>query len=624
VPPLLKTFAVAALVLSALGAIAAPAAGPIERLDPPSWWVGFEDPALEILVHGPGVAGLEASVDYPGVRLASATRLESPNYLVLKLVIDPTTRPGAVPIRFKRDGRLVAERRYPLAARRAGSRERLGFDPHDVIYLVMPDRFANGDPANDHPPGTLDIVDRQQHGARHGGDLAGIAAHLDYVAQMGFTQLWLTPVLENAQPKYSYHGYAITDHYRIDPRYGSNEDYAHLSAAARAHGIGLIADIVVNHIGSKHWWMSDLPSRDWINGDASAQRTNHAHSSIMDPHAAQADREQFTRGWFDSMMPDLNTTNAHLASYLIEHALWWIEYADLSGLRMDTYSYSDKQFMADFTGRVMREYPRLNIVGEEWRYDPATVAYWQAGHANWDGYRSNLPALMDFPVGFALLGALNNSESWQSGLSHLYEVIGDDFLYANPNNLVVFSDNHDTDRVFTTLGRNYALWRMAMVFVATMRGIPEYTYGTELLMANDPPKDDGDVRRDFPGGWPGDAVDAFSGRGLEPAAATAQQFLRTLLNWRKTSPAVHWGEFKHYQPQDGAYVYFRQLGGETVMVVLNKADKPASLDLTRFRESLKRGVDGRDVLSGQHVHLDDRLTVEAHGVALIDIRPDGR
>lgn len=573
-----------------------------------------------LLVHGRDVSTLEASIDYPGVRLAKSTRLESPNYLALSLVIEAAAEPGSIPIRFSRAGRPVARYDYRLEARRVGSRERRGFDQRDVIYLVMADRFANGDARNDHPAGTSDRVDRSAPGARHGGDLAGIAAHLDYLAGMGYTQLWLTPVLENAQPQYSYHGYAITDHYRVDPRYGSNDELKRLSAAAKSHGIGLIGDIVVNHIGSKHWWMSDLPSASWINGSAAMPWTNHMHTSIEDPHSAQVDRERFTRGWFDSMMPDLNTTDPWLASYLIQQALWWIEYADLSGLRMDTYSYSDKAFMAAFTQRVMSEYPMFNIVGEEWRYDPAMVAYWQAGRQNRDGYVSYLPSLMDFPVMNALLGALTVPDSWQGGLPGLYERLGDDFLYPNPANLVVFGDNHDTDRLFTALGRDYDLWRMAITFIATTRGIPELTYGTEILMANNPPKDDGDVRRDFPGGWPGDSVNAFTGQGLAPEAAAAQNFLRTLLTWRKTAPALHDGDLRHYAPENGVYVYFRHAAGETVMVAINKSGAAATLDLARFRESLPRGVTGRDVISGESVMLDDRLTVAARSSQVIDIR----
>ncbi len=615
----------AALAVVALLALAGPArttaaSDPIERIDPPSWWVGFESPELQLLVHGAGAASLAASLDYPGVRLATVTGAESPNYLFLNLVIGADAAPGRIPLVFRRDGHVVARRDYLLEARRPGSRERKGFDASDVIYLVMPDRFANGNPANDQPPGTLDHVDRRDGFARHGGDLAGITAHLDYLERLGITQLWLTPVLENAQPEFSYHGYSITDHYRVDPRFGSREDYQALSRAARARGIGLIEDVVVNHIGSGHWWMKDLPARDWLSGDGSRALTNHMHSTVADPYASAVDRRRYIDGWFSPQMPDLHPMNPLLGSYLIQNAIWWIEYADLSGLRMDTYSYSDKRFMADFTRRIMSEYPRLNIVGEEWRDDPAMVSYWQAGKANADGYVSYLPSLMDFPLQGALVRALKSEDSWNSGFPALYERLADDFLYANPRNLVVFADNHDTDRIAAELGNDEALWRLAMVYVATIRGIPQILYGTELLMANERPGNDGDKRHDFPGGWPGDAADAFSGRGLEPRVAAAQNFLRTLLSWRKTAPAVQAGSLRHYAPADGVYVYFRQLGAETVMVALNKRAAAATLDLGRFRESLARGASGRDVLSGARVTLGDTLTLAPRSALVIDIR----
>ncbi len=609
-------------VLGALLLLVQPSAGaatPIERVDPPSWWIGFQNPELVLLVHGRGVGKLTPTVEYPGVRLIGSSALPNPNYLSVTLSIDAAAHPGAVPLKFRRGGATVAEYSYPLAARRAGSGERKGFGEDDVIYLVMPDRFANGDPSNDHPAGTVDRVDRSARGARHGGDIAGIAKHLDYLQSMGYTQLWLTPVLENAQPDYSYHGYSITDHYRVDPRYGSNAELRALSIAARARGIGLIGDVVVNHIGSKHWWMADPPAPDWINGDG-ALRTNHAHTAIQDPHATEVDRQRFTRGWFSPTMPDLNTTNPWLAAYLIEHAIWWVEYADLAGLRMDTYSYSDKGFMAAFTRRLMTEYPNFNIVGEEWRNDPAMTSYWQAGKQNPDGYASYLPSLMDFPVMSALVGALTTPDSWQSGLTALYEKLGDDFLYPNPRNLVVFADNHDTERLFTLLGRDYDLWRMALAFVATTRGIPELTYGTEVLMANDPPKDDGDVRRDFPGGWAGDPIDAFSGRGLAAQASAAQQYVRTLLNWRKTSAAARRGDLRHYAPENGAYVYFRHVDGETVMVALNKGTASVRLDLARFRECLPRGVSARDVLAGTQLTLLDELELAPRSALVLDIR----
>ena len=608
------------LLALAAGVARAGAASPVERVDPPSWWVGFKSPELQLLVHGPGAAELVPSLEYPGVRLATVTRAESPNYLFLNLVIGADAAPGRIPIVFRRNGRVVARHDYPLEARRPGSRDRRGFDSSDVIYLVMPDRFANGDPANDQPVGTLDHVDRADGYARHGGDLAGVAAHLDYLEHLGITQLWLTPVVENAQPKFSYHGYSITDHYRIDPRYGTNEDYRELSRAARARGIGLIEDVVVNHIGSHHWWMADLPASDWVSGGGSRAPTNNMHTTVQDPYATETDRQRYIDGWFSPEMPDLHPMNPLLGTYLIQNAIWWIEYADLSGLRMDTYSYTDKRFMAEFTRRVMGEYPRLDIVGEEWRDDPAMVAYWQAGKVNADGYVSYLPSLMDFPLQGALLRGLKNADAWNNGLPALYERLGDDFLYPSPRNLVVFADNHDTDRIYTELGRDDALWRMAMVYVTTIRGIPQILYGTELLMANDRLGDDGDKRRDFPGGWAGDPTDAFTGRGLEPRVATAQQFLRTLLTWRKTSNAVQQGSLRHYAPANGAYVYFRKLGAETVMVAINKSATANRLDLGRFRENLARGVVGRDVLSGARVELGDELTLAPRSALVIDIR----
>ena len=600
------------------GALAAPAPAAL-RVDPPSWWIGFENPELQLLVHGRRIAELAPALSYPGVRLAAETRAENPNYLFLTLHIDAGAAPGRVPITFRRGNRVVAHYEYPLEARRQGSRERQGFDSRDAIYLAVPDRFANGDPGNDHPPGTLDRLDRTRPGARHGGDLAGVKAHLDYLERLGFTQLWLTPVFENAQPEYSYHGYAITDHYRIDPRLGSNADYRALAAAARARGIGLIADVVVNHIGSKHWWMADLPSSDWINGDVSQPWTNHLHSSVPDPYAASVDRERFVRGWFDSMMPDLNDTNPLLANYLIQSALWWIEYADLSGLRVDTYPYSDQRFMAAFTRRVMTEYPNFNIVGEETTADPALLAYWQAGTVNRDGYVSHLPSLLDFPLQSALVEAFAAAGRDAERFKGLYARLADDFIYPRPQNLVLFADNHDTERIYTLLHDDAELVRMALAFVATAPRIPQLFYGTEILMENRQPKDDGDVRRDFPGGWPGDAVDAFSGRGLAAAPAAMQQFVQKLFSWRKGSKAVHTGGLTHYAPADGVYVWFRYLGDETVMLALNFRREPARLELARFRERLAKGAVGRDVESGARVELGEQLTLPARSTTIIDI-----
>lgn len=624
----MKIFAViggrslAALVLcaAALGGIAHAASAPVERIDPPSWWTGMRSPELQLMLHGPGVGELSAELAYPGVHVVSTTRLRSPNYLFVTLRIDADAPAGSVPIVLKRAGRFVARCDYPLNARRPGSADRAGFGPQDAIYLLMPDRFANGNPANDRAPGLTDVVDRHRPGARHGGDLAGVAAHLDYIEQMGFTQLWMTPVLENAQAAYSYHGYSITDHYRVDPRFGSNEDLRRLGALARERHVGLISDIVINHIGSGHWWMRDLPSDDWLSGAGTTRLTNHMHTTVQDPYASAADRRWYLDGWFDRSMPDLHPATAELGTYLIQNAIWWIEYADLSGLRIDTYSYSDKDYMARFTGAVRAEYPRLNIVGEEWRGHPALVAYWQEGKQNPDGYVSHLPSLMDFPTQAALVNSLKARDTDEQALRSLYENLSEDFLYANPANLVVFSENHDTDRTLHALGEDTDLWWMAQVYVATIRGIPQFLYGSELLLSHAAKATDDDARMDFPGGWSGDAVDGFTGRNLPAPARDAQARLRALLNWRKGSAAVARGALLHYVPVEGVYVYFRQLGAETVMVILNKAGASRTLDVGRFAQAVRPGWTGRDVVSGRDVVLGTALEVPARSATVLDLR----
>ena len=612
----MKWAALAALWLASSLVHAAPAL--IERVDPPNWWVGFHEPGVQLMVHGNGLATLVPTLDYPGVRITDVTRGASPNYLYVTLSIAADAPPGRLPLDFRQGATTVAHIDYPLEARRKASAERRGFDSSDVVYLLMPDRFANGDPSNDQPVGTLDRLDRHDGTARHGGDLAGIAAHLDYLAGMGYTQLWLTPVVENAQPAFSYHGYSITDHYRIDPRYGSNADLKALSAKAREHGLGLIADLVINHIGSEHWWMRDLPDPAWLSTPTFVP-TNNVHLTVEDPHGADSDRRDFIDGWFDVHMPDLHPMYAPLGNYLAQNAIWWVEYADLSGLRIDTVPYTDKRYMSSLMQRVLAEYPRLNIVGEEFFEDPAVIAYWQAGHANLDGFDSHLPSLMDFMVRRDLLSALNAPASDHDGLHRLYERIADDFQYVHPENLMVLADNHDTDRLYTELKRDDGLWRMAIAFLATTRGIPQILYGDELLMANDRLGDDGDRRRDFPGGWPGDKADGFSGRGLAPRAAAAQAYMRALLTWRAHSRAVREGSLTHYLPRNDVYVYFRQAGSERVLVALNRNASATTLELSRFADSIGDAKAARDVISGQTHALGAALTLPARSATILEL-----
>ncbi len=591
----------------------------VERIEPGSWWVGMKDDRLQLMVHGERVADLEPSVQYPGVAVTGVERVANPNYLFLNLKIAQDARPGMARIEFRRGRSVVAKYEYPLQAREPGSSQRKGFGPQDVIYLVMPDRFANGDPADDSVKELKDGLDRGVALGRHGGDIQGITNHLDYVSGMGFTQLWLNPVLENAQPQYSYHGYSITDFYRVDPRLGTNASYRQLSIDARKRNIGLIQDVVLNHIGSGHWWMRDMPTPDWINNKGRFEGTHHVRESLQDPHGAEEDRRTFADGWFVEAMPDLNQRNPYLATYLIQNTLWWIEYAGLSGLRVDTYSYSDRAFLTEWSRRVMDEYPDINVVGEEWSGNPVTVAYWQRGRKNYDGYVSYMPSLFDFPLQEAVGQALLEKEGWGTGLRRIYRVLATDGLYPDPYNLVVFADNHDVSRIYTVLGDRADLDRMAIAFLLTTRGIPQIFYGTEILMGNRGTEDHGVIRSDFPGGWPGDKVNAFTGQGLEPAQRDMQEYMRKLLLWRRGAPALHDGKLTQFVPFDGVYVYFRHTDAQKVMVILNNADEAKTVDTKRFHEVIGSATTGTDVITKQPFRLDQGIAAPAHSATILEL-----
>ena len=612
----------AALLLAAAPAWSQTAA--IERVEPPHWWVGMRDTRLELMVHAPNIATTHVRLRHApaGVRLRGSSRLDGDNYLFVDLDIGAAAKSGTLRLDFVGpDGKPVATQAYELRARTPGSAQRQGFDGRDAIYLVVPDRFANGDPGNDNAGGLGDTVDRANVDARHGGDIKGLAERLDYIAGLGFTQLWPTPLVENRQPSYSYHGYSPTDLYRIDPRFGTNEDYRRLVAQARAKGLGVIHDIVPNHIGSGHWWMSDLPARDWINQHATYTETNHRHVTQADAYAAPGDRERFTGGWFVPTMPDLNQRNARLERYLIQNAIWWVEDAGLSGLRVDTYPYSDKAFLARWSGAVMREYPRLTLVGEEMSGNPLMLAYWLAGRPKHDGYVSHMPSMMDFPLHYGLREALVEPEgkSYGSGFGKLYEGMLNDALYPEPTRMVLFEGNHDTNRLFSALGEDAALHRIAITFIATTARTPQFFYGSEILMKSPVERADGAVRADFPGGWAGDTVDAVSGRGLSDAERDAQQYLRKLLNWRKTAPAIHHGRLMHYNPLGGVYVYFRYTAQQKVMVVLNKNSVPTALDTHRFADMLTPLSTGTDVITGERHELGRMLTLPARSALVLDV-----
>lgn len=596
---------------------------PIDHIEPPFWWVGMKQPTVQIMIHGPGVGELQAQVAPGRAVRARTSRTANPNYLFVELDIPTTAAAGVVPIELQRAGRTVQRIDYELRQREPGSAERRGFGPSDAIYLVVPDRFANGDPSNDTIDGYGDAAARSDPSRRHGGDLKGLTEHLDYIAGLGFTQLWPTPVVENRQPHYSYHGYSATDLYRVDPRLGSNEDYLRLVHTARQRGMGVIMDLVPNHIGSGHWWMKDLPSSDWLNHADTYVETNHRHVTVQDRYAAQADRAGLTEGWFVPTMPDLNQRQPQLATYLVQNAIWWIEAFGLSGVRADTYPYSDKAFLARWSGSIMSEYPNFNIVGEEMTDHPSMVAYWLEGSHNRDGYMSHMPSMMDFPLHGALRQALIEPEGqgYGMGLGRLYEALVDDALYPAPERLVLFEANHDTSRLDGTLHGDEALERIALAYVATIARTPQTLYGSEIMMTSPVERNDGLVRSDFPGGWAGDPVNAFNGQGLSPSQRRMQDFVKRLYQWRKTSLAVQRGRLLHFAPDRGTYTYFRHdpSSGQLTMVVLSKATTEVRLDLSRFAEILPRGARAADVLSGAAVNLSSSLTVPPRSVTVLEL-----
>ena len=589
----------------------------IDHLEPPFWWAGMEDDRLQILVHGENISELIPEISYPGVTVSEVNKVESPNYLFINLRLSRNISPGELEIVFKRKRKPQLTYKYEILERDPGSADREGFSAKDVIYLITPDRFSNGNLDNDSLPRLKEKVNRKNKDGRHGGDLQGVIGHLDYISDMGFTQIWLNPVLENDHPKFSYHGYSTTDYFKIDARFGDNELYRRFSKEAKKKGIGIIKDVIPNHIGSEHWWMKDLPSSDWVNNKGIFKRSSHVHEVIYDPYVTKSQIREMTDGWFVKTMPDLNQRNSFLATYLIQNSIWWIEYADLSGIRVDTYPYAEKEFLSEWSGRIISEYPNFNFVGEEWNMNSSMIAYWQSGSQNNDGYISSIPSMMDFPLQSALVRSLEGEESWNSGIGDVYRVIANDYVYGDPYNLVVFAGNHDMQRIYSQLNNNIDLYKMAMSFILTTRGIPQIYYGTEIIMEST--ADHGELRRDFPGGWKGDKVNAFSRKGLSNKEIEAQKYLKTLLNWRKKSPAITNGKLIHYPPKDGVYVYFRLFDNESVMVLVNNNKNKTRVDLERFYEVLKNNKNGTSVINNTKYNLKDKISLDKKSVLILEV-----
>ena len=603
----------------------------IQRLEPPNWWIDFKNQNLQLLVKHPNIGSATPKISYHGVSLEKYHKADSPNYLFLDLDISETAKAGKFNIRFKlKDGSELIQT-YELKSREKSAEDYIGFDSSDAIYLITPDRFANANSKNDEEQGLLQQgIDRTDGYARHGGDLQGITENLDYVENLGFTAIWPCPVLINDMPTGSYHGYAMTDFYKVDPRFGTLEEYKKLADELNARNMKLIMDQVANHCGLQHWWMKDLPFKDWVNYQKlyednkenwdwkTTKTSNHRRTTNQDPYASNNDNQEMTNGWFVSDMPDLNQRNPFMANYITQNSIWWIETLDLGGIRQDTYPYPDKEFMSNWASAIMTEYPNFSIVGEEWSYNPLLIAYWQEGHENYDKYDSNLKSTMDFAMQKNIVDALNEEESWDKGLVKMYEGLANDFAYTSPKDIMVFPDNHDMSRIFTQLKGNVINTKMALSYLLMMPRIPQIYYGTEILMDDfDNPGDHGLIRTDFPGGWSGDSINAFTGEGLSDNQKDMQSYLKKVLNYRKTSEAIHNGKTMHFAPQDGVYVLARFEDNETVVHIINKNEEPQELDLARFKELGLAGKTLKNIINDNTVIWNTSLKLDHKGSLIL-------
>jgi neopullulanase len=589
-----------------------------QHVEPPFWWTGMKNHSLQILFHNSqkDISGYIPSIAYDGVSITDVKKVENPHYLFVTLDISGSAKAGTIPVTFKQ-GKKTIRYDYELKAKTSEPGRIQGFDPSDVIYLIMPDRFANGDEKNDSIPGMYEGAHRENDEGRHGGDLQGLTNHIGYFNELGVTAIWLNPVMENNQKRTSYHGYAITDLYNVDRRFGGNSAYLAFIEGCHRTGLKVIQDMVMNHIGDYHWMMNDLPEKDWVNQFPQFTRSNYRGVAISDPYRSKIDERLMSDGWFDKTMPDVNQRNPLFATYLIQNSLWWIQYGGLDGIRMDTYPYPDKDFMATWSNAVMQEFPEFNIVGEVWLNSPANIAYWQKGMVNKDKYSSGLPSATDFPLCFAIPQALHEAPGWETGMAKLYNTLAMDFVYPDPFRNVTFVDNHDMTRFFLSCGRDIKKFKMGLAFLLTTRGIPQLYYGTELLM-------DGDgghhpnIRLDFPGGWKGDATNAFTSAGRTEQQQDAFDFISTLLKWRKNQPLIHTGKLTHYIPEDNVYVYFRHDGGKAVMVILNANQTDKTIKTDRFAESIGNFKRGKDVLSNLDFDLQN-LSVKGQTSLILEL-----
>ncbi|MFC7345561.1 glycoside hydrolase family 13 protein [Chryseobacterium zhengzhouense] len=600
---------------------------PLDKVEPAFWWKGMKNPELQILVYGKDIANNEIELS-DGVQIKDIQRVENPNYVFVTVNTNEINVPK-FKINIKKGRKNVGSYVYELKQRNPDSANRESFTSKDVMYLIMPDRFANGDEKNDSQPDLIEKADRSLPNGRHGGDLRGIINNLDYIQNLGATAVWLTPVNEDNEKVYSYHGYAQTDLYKIDGRYGTNEEYRELSQKLNQRNMKLVMDYVTNHWGISHWMIKDLPTKDWIHwfngGENGFKRSNYKTTTQFDTNASEVDKRLALDGWFDTTMPDINQKNPLVLKYLTQNAIWWIEYAELGGFRVDTYPYNDKEAMAKWAKAITDEYPKFNIVGETWLYTAGQISAWQKDSKTGEAanYNSNLPSVMDFMLYADLPKAIKEKESWNTGLIKLYDVFTSDFLYPDINNLLVFFENHDTERWNEIFNNDPKAYKMAMTLISTVRGIPQIYYGSEIGMRGDKNKGgDADIRRDFPGGWKSDQVNAFNPSTQTLDQKEFYQFTQKLLNWRKGKEVIHTGKTKNFVPQNNVFVYFRYNENESVMVVLNNSEKEETLDLNHFDESLKGFYSGIDIISESEIVLDKSLKIPPKSSLILELKRD--
>lgn len=593
------------------------------KVEPPHWYAQMPTPTLQLMMHGEGLGDYRAEIDHEGVQIIKQVVGDSKNYLFVYLDISPEVE--ATTLNFKLvGGKDYKGFQYELRERNDATGRNQGFDSSDVIYLLMPDRFANGDPSNDTIEGMLEPARRDDPSGRHGGDLKGVLDHLDYIKDLGMTAVWLTPVFENDQtPEYkAYHGYAATDMYKIDRRFGSNEEFVAFVEACHAKGLKVIMDMIHNHIGDQHWWMDDLPFSNWVHDQSKYGNTSYRGTVASDPYASQHDFDRLVKGWFVNEMPDLDQRNQQLADYLIQNTLWWIEYSGIDGIRMDTYVYPYKEYMARWAKETLEAYPDFNIVGESWVETVTHEAFWQEDkEGENDGYDSKLPSVTDFQIHFAVRDAFNQDFGWETGLMKIYYALSQDRLYSDPMKNVIFLDNHDIWRIYSTLGEDLNNLKMAYAFLLTTRGIPQVYYGTELAFPAGPSEwGDGAKRAEMPGGWANDDRSVFTAEGRTAREAEMHGFVKTITQWRQSSDAVKHGQLTHFLPEDNVYVYFRYTDQDRVMVIMNMNEEPATISRAKHIELLRGYTSAKSVVDGKQFDLTKDFKVPGKSTIILQIK----